>query len=274
MPHVWSPLVAPLIRSHGIRYLTVIHDARPHPHHPARLLNGWVLRDAASADIAVVLSPSVAETLTATGGVPRHKLVALFHPDLTVGPPKPARGPKPAGPFRVLVPVRDPAHQGLAAIVGAFEHLRAQGLPVALSVFGGGPLDPLPGRPVADCAMPADLARHHAVAILPGACSGPAVAAIALGAGLPLIGCRGDPLPEQLKDGVTGVVADGVDPASLAAAIARLAADHTFHAGIRAHIRRSAWERSMRRFAEHLVALATDAPPLPDGLAPRVLTWV
>jgi hypothetical protein len=30
----------------------------------------------------------------------------------------------------------------------------------------------------------------------------------------------------------------------------------------------------MRRFAEHLVALATDAAPLPLGLSPRELAWV
>ena len=60
------------------------------------------------------------------------------------------------------------------------------------------------------------------------------------------------------------------DPASLAAAIRRLATDPKLYAHVRAHIKRTAWERSMRRFAEQLVALATDAVALPR----RELTWV
>jgi glycosyltransferase involved in cell wall biosynthesis len=284
IPHVWSPLLAPLIRGQGIRYLTIIHDARPHPRDPARLLNGWALRDAANADAAVTLSQSVAHALAATGAVPRRKLVKLFHPDLTFGPAPPSRE-ETAGPFRVLVLARGPVNDGLAAVTGAIEHLRAQGLPVALGVFGEVPLGPLgsrlealgsevENRRMADCEMSAALGRHQAVAILPSCCGGPAVAAVALGAGLPLIGCEGGRLPEQLKDGITGVIADGADPASLAAAIARLATDHALHAGIRAHIRRSAWERSMRRFAEHLVALATDGPQRAVGFIPPALTWV
>jgi hypothetical protein len=59
------------------------------------------------------------------------------------------------------------------------------------------------------------------------------------------------------------VLARGCDAASLAAAIRRLATDPVLYAAIRAHIARSAWQRSMRRFAEQLVAVATDAVALP-----------
>jgi glycosyltransferase involved in cell wall biosynthesis len=285
MPHLWTPMLAPLIRAHGVRYLTVVHDARPHPHHPARLLNGWALRDAQAADTVVTLSRSVADVLVATGAVPRRKLVTLFHPDLTFGSPQRAREPEAARPFRALALARSHVHGRLDALVGAVELLRGQGLAIALDVFGeeqpgqlrdrlatlGGEVE---NRRMADREMPAVLSRHHAVALAPGGACQAMVAAIALGAGLPLIGCRGDGLPEHVKDGATGVVAGGSDPASLAAAIRRLAADRTLYSGIREHIRRSAWERSMRRFAEHLIALATDAPPLPEGLAPRDLIWV
>jgi glycosyltransferase involved in cell wall biosynthesis len=285
MPHVWTPLFAPLIRNHGFRYLTVVHDADPHPGDPTSLLNGWALRDVLHADPVVTLSRSVADALAASGTVPRRKLVPLFHPDLDFGAAHCAPVPVGAGPFRVLFFGRILAYKGLPTLVEAIELLRAEGLPVHLGVFGDGPLGPLQARLagigaevqnrwIADDEVGAILARHHAVALPHNECSQSGVAAAALGAGLPLAACRIGGLAEQVRDGATGVIAQGSDAASLAAAIRRLATDRKLYAGIRAHIRSSAWERSMRRFAEHLVALATDAAPLPLGLSPRELAWV
>jgi glycosyltransferase involved in cell wall biosynthesis len=285
MPHVWTPLFAPLIRNHGFRYLTVIHDAHPHPGDPTSLLSGWALRDAAHADPVVTLSRSVADALAASGTVPRQKLVPLFHPDLDFGAAQRPHAPAGASPFRLLFFGRILAYKGLPTLVEAIELLRAEGLPVHLSVFGDGPLGPLQARLeaigaevqnrwIADEEVGPVLARHHAVALPHNECSQSGVAAAALGAGLPLVGCRIGGLAEQVRDGATGVLAQGSDAASLAAAIRRLAADPKLYAGIRAHIRTSSWERSMRRFAEHLVALATDAAPLPLGLSPRELAWV
>jgi glycosyltransferase involved in cell wall biosynthesis len=290
MPHIWTPLFAPLIREHGFRYLTVIHDAHPHPGDPTSLLNGWALRDALNADPVVTLSRSVADALAATGTVPRERLVTLFHPDLEfgaagagAGPVK--MGPPPVGPFRVLFFGRILAYKGLPALVEAVERLRADGLPVALGVFGDGTLGPLRARLaaigaevenrwIADSEVAGILARHHAVALAHNECSQSGVAAAALGAGLPVVGARVGGLAEQVRDGITGVLAAGSDPASLAAAIRRLATDPRLYGDIRANIRRTAWERSMRRFAEHLVALAVADPPAIVGTPERELTWV
>jgi glycosyltransferase involved in cell wall biosynthesis len=285
MPHVWTPLFAPLIRNNGFRYLTVIHDAHPHPGDPTSLLNGWALRDALHADPVVTLSRSVADALAASGTVPRQKLVPLFHPDLDFGAAQCAHAPAGAWPFRLLFFGRVLAYKGLPTLIEAIELLRAEGLPVHLGVFGDGALGPLQARLeaigaevqnrwIADDEVGPVLARHHAVALPHNECSQSGVAAAALGAGLPLVGCRIGGLAEQVRDGATGVLAQGSDAASLAAAIRRLAADRKLYAGIRTHIRTSSWERSMRRFAEHLVALATDAAPLPLGLSPRELAWV
>ena len=281
MPHIWTPLFAPLIRNHGFRYLTVIHDARPHPADPTSLLNGWALRDALNADPVITLSRSVADTLCASGAVARDRLVTLFHPDLQFGTTQPV--PAESGPFRMLF--FGLACKGLPALVEAMEMLRAEGLPVELGVFGDGPLGPLRARLeamgaevqnrwIADHEVGAIFARHHAVALSPHECSQSGVAAIALGAGRPLVGCGVGGLAEQIRDGKTGVVAERPDPASLAAAIRRLATNAKLYDDIRAHIQRSAWERSMRRFAEHLVALATSAQPSPVNLHRQELTWV
>jgi glycosyltransferase involved in cell wall biosynthesis len=283
MPHVWTPLFAPLIRNHGFRYLTVIHDARPHPGDPTSLLNGWALRDALNADPVVTLSRSVANSLAATGTVPASRLVTLFHPDLSYGAEGRAEAPG-SGPFRVLFFGRILAYKGLPALVEAVEMLRRDRVSVHLGVFGDGPLGPLRGRLealgaevenrwIGEREVPGIFARHHAVALSHNECSQSGVAAIALGAGLPLVGCRVGGLAEQVADGRTGVLARGCDPASLAAAIRRLATEPRLYADIRAHIRRTARERSMHRFAGQLIALATNAEPAVRA-PQRALAWV
>jgi glycosyltransferase involved in cell wall biosynthesis len=292
MPHIWTPLIAPLIRKHGFRYLTVVHDAHPHPGDPTSLLNGWSMRDALSADAVVTLSRAVADALAAGRVVPRERLVPLFHPDLRFDGIRPsgsdtvvARPSDVASPFRVLFFGRILAYKGLPTLVEAIEMLRAEGLPVDLGVFGDGPLGPLRARLaglgaevqnrwIADCEVAGILSRHHAVALAHSECSQSGVAAVALGAGLPVIASRVGGLTEQVKDGATGVIARGYDAAGLAAAIRRLAIDAGLYAHVRAHIRRTAWERSMRRFAEQVVALATGAAAPPVGVARQELRWV
>ncbi|HEX6002145.1 MAG TPA: glycosyltransferase family 4 protein [Hyphomicrobiaceae bacterium] len=282
MPHIWTPLVAPLIRRHGYRYLTVIHDAHPHPGDPTSLLNGWALRDAHHADPVVTLSRSVADALVATGTVSRQRLVPLFHPDLgfphagvgTEGSDRTSPQQAVAWPFRLLFFGRILAYKGLPALVSAMEMLRAEGVPVELGVFGDGQLGPLrprlqaigaeiENRWIADHEVAGILARYHAVALSHNECSQSGVAAVALGAGLPVIGSGVGGLGEQVRDGLTGVLARDGTPASLAAAVRRLAADRKLYASIRTHIHRTRWERSMRRFAEHLVSLATDTVAVP-----------
>jgi glycosyltransferase involved in cell wall biosynthesis len=232
MPHIWTPLFAPLLRRHGFRYLTVIHDAYPHPGDPTSLINGWALRDALNADPVVTLSRSVADALAEVRAVPRERLVPLFHPDLSFGASPGGIGSVAstgvARPFRILFFGRILAYKGLPALVEAVEMLRAEGLPVELGVFGDGLLGPLRGRLealgaevenrwIADHEVAGIFLRYHAVALSHNECSQSGVAAVALGAGLPVVGAGVGGLVEQVKDGATGVLAEGSDPASLAA---------------------------------------------------------
>jgi glycosyltransferase involved in cell wall biosynthesis len=268
MPHIWTPLIAPRIRSHGFRYLTIVHDARPHPGDPTGLLNGWTLRDALSADPVITLSRSVSDALAAAGIVPRDRLVTLFHADLRFDGSAPLHVPAKSGAFRILFFGRILAYKGLSLLLDALEMLRAEKIPVTLGLFGEGPLGPLRGRLkaidaevenrwIADHEIPRIFARHDAVALPHTECSQSGVAAIALGLGLPLIGCRVGGLTEQIRDGETGVVAATPDAAGLGGAIRRLAGDRRLHATICDRIGKTRPERSMHRFAEQLVALAT-----------------
>jgi len=284
MPHIWTPLFAPYIRRHGFRYLTIIHDARPHPGDATGLLNGWALRDALSADPVITLSRAVSESLLAAGAVPRDRLVTLFHPDLKFDSWTPAPPPPEGGPFRILFFGRILAYKGLPLLLDALEILRAENFPVKLGVFGEGALGPLRGRLaglevevqnrwIADHEVRGIFSRHQAVALPHIECSQSGVAAIALGLGLPLVGCRVGGLTEQVRDGETGVVAETADAAGLARAIRRLASDRRLYAAIRDRIRRNHSDRSMRRFAAQLVALATRTRLAPSPLHGR-LAWV
>jgi glycosyltransferase involved in cell wall biosynthesis len=285
MPHVWTPLVAPPIRRHGFRYLSVIHDASRHPGDPTGLLNGWALRDALNADPVVTLSRAVTEQLSAAGVVPHERLATLFHPDLRFGAPAPGQAPAGTGPFRILFFGRIMAYKGLSLLLDALEMLRTQNVPVKLGVFGEGALGPLrrrlqalgaevENRWIADHEVSEIFSRHDAVALPHTECSQSGVAATALGHGLPLIGCRVGGLAEQVRDGETGVVARTADAAGLAAAVRRLAGDRGLQAALRGRIHQSRWERSMRRFAEQLVALATPHSELAPEARRAVLAWV
>ena len=51
MPHVWSPLVAPSIRAAGVKFVSLIHDAIPHPGDVKSLVASWAFRDLQNSDL-------------------------------------------------------------------------------------------------------------------------------------------------------------------------------------------------------------------------------
>ena len=66
MPHVWTPLLSRR-RLPGVRYVVIVHDADAHPGDRTGLVNRWLLRDAARADLVVTLSAHVARQLAERG---------------------------------------------------------------------------------------------------------------------------------------------------------------------------------------------------------------
>src|SRR5882724_4323774 len=81
--HVWSPLIAPFLKTTARRYIVVVHDADPHPGDVTGLANGWLLREAAQADLVIALSRAVAGGLSTRRRIPSDRIVTLFHPLLT-----------------------------------------------------------------------------------------------------------------------------------------------------------------------------------------------
>jgi glycosyltransferase involved in cell wall biosynthesis len=267
MPHVWGPAVMPMLHQTGCRYVLVVHDAVPHPGDRSAVLNAWMLRDAAHAHSVVTLSKTVARRLAATGMVSPHKLVDLFHPDLTYGDPFTPSFPRSGEPFKFLFFGRILPYKGLPLFVDAAERLRREGVPIQVGVFGEGDLQPLAGRLrdldaevvnrwIPDREVVRVFARHHAVVVAHTEASQSGVVASAHGLGLPVVATSVGALHEQIEDEVTGLLAATADASCLAAAMKRLALDPDLYDRIVAGIAATRGQRSMERFLSELVTRA------------------
>jgi glycosyltransferase involved in cell wall biosynthesis len=263
MPHMWSPLVAPTIRRAGMLYVTVVHDADPHPGDPTSVLQGWGLRDILYSNLVVTLSQAVAGRLSATGRVSHGGLLPLFHPDLAFGQPCRPLLPKAGEPFRLLFFGRILPYKGLALLVDALELLAERGVRVELGVYGDGPVEgarerlaaigaTVDNRWIPDHEVADIFGRFHAVVLAHTEASQSGVAAAALGMGLPLIASPVGGLIEQVRDGETGVMAGTADAVGLADAVTRLMSEAGLYARICDGIEKGRPRRCMRAFADSL----------------------
>jgi glycosyltransferase involved in cell wall biosynthesis len=265
MPHVWTPLLAPAIKRLGIRYVTVIHDAVPHPGDPTALLTPWLVREARSADLVVTLCRTVADQLVNIRAAPAERVLPLFPPDLTFGAVPAARKRTTGRPLRLLFFGRILAYKGLPLLVDAVEMLRAEGIMVELGVAGMGNLGAerprlaalgaeVINRWIEDDEIGPLLARYDAIALSHIEASQSAVAAAAFGRCTPVVAMPVGGIAEQVIDGATGVMADRINARSFADAIHRLAVDPALYERISRNLRETAQDRSMARFVDEVVA--------------------
>jgi glycosyltransferase involved in cell wall biosynthesis len=269
MPHIWSPLVSPAIRRNGIRYLTVVHDADPHVGDRSGVATRWLLRDTRSADRVITLSSAVAERLVSTGRVAQSKIATLFHPDLGYGAHLPRPRAAPTGkPLRCLFFGRIMPYKGLPLLLDAWEILRREGLSIEVGVYGEGDLAGCADRLarlgaevvnewIAEDRIAAIFDRFDVVVLPYIEASQSGIAAIALASGLPIVATPVGGLVEQVRDLETGVVAQAVDASSLAQAIKRFLLDPSVYETVQQGIAASREARSMRRFVESIVTLAS-----------------
>lgn len=270
MPHVWTPLLAPLIRRKGARFVTLIHDAAPHPGDPTARLTRWLLRDIRHADLVLTLSESVRQTIVEAGHSPAAKVQALFHPDLRFSDTGSAGPRRPRAPFRILFFGRIMAYKGLDILVDAVGALRAHDIDIRLGVAGSGSIPAevraklasldaeVINRWIGDDEITGLFERYDAVACPHVEASQSGVAAAAFGHGLPVVAMPVGGVIEQVIDGKTGVVAGAPTAESFAVALKRLALDPELYDAIVSHIRASRDSRSMDRFLR-VVAVETGA---------------
>jgi glycosyltransferase involved in cell wall biosynthesis len=276
MPHVWTPLLVRGIQKRGIKFVTIIHDAVPHPGDGTARITNWLLREAGAANHTVTLSRAVAKSLIERQRVSGDRVTTLFHPDLKFSSSGRPRMRDPNRPLRLLFFGRIMAYKGLDLLVEAVSSLRREGVGVQLGVAGSGVIKAetlirleqlgaeVINRWIADEEISSILERYDAVACAHTEASQSGVAATAFGHAMPVVAMPVGGISEQVIDGKTGVMARGVSLGLLADAIRQLASEPSMLEALSNEIISSAGERSMDRLLEQL-SLICQIPSLAEN---------
>jgi glycosyltransferase involved in cell wall biosynthesis len=262
--HVWSPLIAPFLKTTARRYVLVVHDADPHPGDVTGLAHGWLLREAAQADLVIALSRAVAAGLSTRRRIPSDRIVTLFHPLLTYTERRAEAVWDGERPLRLLFFGRMMDYKGLGIFTDAIELLRAQGLPVEATVAGNGQMNgrreqletlgaTVINRWLHDQELSQLLQAHDAVVLTHTEASQSGCAAAALGAGLPVIATPVGGLMEQIAHEVNGLVADRVDAAAIAHQVKRMANNPTLYRELAQGVVHRQRGREMRDFLDNMM---------------------
>jgi glycosyltransferase involved in cell wall biosynthesis len=262
--HVWSPLLAPFLRKTSRRYIVVVHDANPHPGDITGLTCGWLARDAATADHVIALSRAVADLLPTRLGIPKDKIVTLFHPVTTYFEERSEAAWDGERPLRLLLFGRLMDYKGLWLFVEALELLRARGLTVEATVAGQGWMNgqkerletlgvTVVNRWLRDEEISQLLEAHDAVVLTHTEASQSGCAAAALGAGRPVITTPVGGLVEQITHDVNGLVAARVDAAAIAQQITRMAKDPALYRRLAQGVIRERHGRETHDFLDNML---------------------
>ena len=229
----------------GVRWVQSIQTTQPNPrwHWPVQRLAAW------AADAVVVPSPSVAVVARAWAGVPTDGVVII--PNAVDPVDWRASTGKPTDVVFLgrLDPVKD-----VPTLVAAVAFVPG----VHLHIFGDGPDRPRIDRAVADhhvadrvtfhgtVARPQEALASAGVLVLPSFAEGFGLVLIeAMAAGVPVVATDVPGVRDVVRDGVTGLLVPPADPAALAAALRRVAAD----AALRDRLVTAAGADVRRRFA-------------------------
>jgi glycosyltransferase involved in cell wall biosynthesis len=265
MPHVWSSFIAPVIKASGVRYVTIVHDADPHPGDYRSASIQWLAkRTLLQADLILTLSDTVATRVQSLGQVSRGKVVPVFHPDLDFGSRHTLPPPRPGDPLRLAFFGRIMPYKGLPLFLDAVDQLSKERIAVQVGVFGEGALGAATQRLSAmgaevvnrwqtETEIGAIFARYHAIILSHTEASQSGVAAAAFGAGLPVVATPVGGLIEQVHDGINGVLALRPDARSLAEATKRLLFDPQLYRTICQNLAATKHDRSVARFVEQVV---------------------
>lgn len=264
MPHIWSPIITPVVRKLGVRHVIVVHDSDAHPGDLTGLLtNRWLLGEAYRSDHIITLSNFVQQRLIADRGIPQAKITPLFHPDLTFKRTK-STSSQSDGILRILFFGRLLPYKGLDLFLDALDILRARGIRVEAGVFGSGDIGAhaarltqlgvyVENRWLRSDEIRQRLEQYDVFAACHSEASQSGVVAAALGAGMPVIAVPVGGIPEQVTPEVTGIVVSDRTPSAFADAIARIIHEPELLEKLRMGVQRSMPTRSMRRFASEVL---------------------
>jgi glycosyltransferase involved in cell wall biosynthesis len=271
----WDVFLVRKLRRLGVPFVAISHDAEVHPgdrFHLALYLQRHLLHQ---ADGVVTLTEFVARQIEArvdvTGKVRATiPLVAFDYTDLALPAPRlPEAAPN--RPLRLLLAGRLKRYKGLDLLASALKRLGD--VPIGVRVVGA-PQEPqdiaalaaFPGVELelgwqSDRALIAHLDWADATILPYVEASQSGVAPMSFRRARAVIATPVGGLPEQVRDGETGLITESVTAESLAASIRRLAEDRTLVRRLGENARRHAetdicWRALAPRFAETLEAVA------------------
>jgi glycosyltransferase involved in cell wall biosynthesis len=266
MSHLWNPFAVSAIHRSGARYLFTVHDVAPHPGDDAWVRARLLRREILAADGWIALTETSKERLLTTYGCPSSRVAVIPLGALSYGSrPTAARRLPEHGP-RLLFFGRILPYKGLDLLLEAYRIVKAQCPGSALIIAGQGNLDAFAGQlcGLADVSTEnrwiaeeeiGEFFEQADIVVLPYTeASQSGVVAVAFSKGIPTVATPVGGLRDQVRDGVTGVLASDVTPEALARAILRLATDQelyrTVSAGALAHARGElSWHRIGGRVA-------------------------
>ena len=265
MPHIWSPFLASVIKRRCRAYVTLIHDAVPHPGDRSGCVTRWLLWDARRADCVVTLSNVVAAALAHKRIKRPDHILPLFHPYLTQKSGPTCRKLGTGQTFRLLFFGRILAYKGLPLLVEAIEILKHRGMSIVLGVAGAGDIARLKtrlaalGANVINRTLSNDevaelLTKYDAMVCSHIEASQSGVAALAFGSCMPVVATPVGGLVEQVIPGQTGVLAANVTAPALADAIQELISVPHLYDQISRHLKETYRSRSMETFLGELIA--------------------
>jgi glycosyltransferase involved in cell wall biosynthesis len=265
-PHPWTPMLLGRVRSHGRKLVQIIHDAQPHPGEAYPLPKWFLSTVIRRSDGIVVLSEHVRRQLLDNYRYPADRVWVIPH----------GRLPYPGGeikerrtsdrPFRVMFFGRVLAYKGVGLLLDAYEAI-AHRHDISLAIVGSGDLSPwrtqiarlprveLDNRWIGTEEIGPILSRADLIVLPYLEATQSGVAAAAYAAGIPVVATPVGGLVEQIRHSETGLIAEKVDPKSLADAILRLADDRSLYERCAAGARAIAanelgWATIGRRMAE------------------------
>jgi glycosyltransferase involved in cell wall biosynthesis len=286
---------ARLSRKSGVPYLSEIHHVPGHPiaanwrerfdKHVARRYVRWA-RDRA-IKFRVVNSGEMPALLRAWG-VPREKILVLpsLYIDLDVFAPTP-HGTEPEFEQDVVFVGRMVLNKGLDRIVDALARIAARGTPLRALFVGKGPHAGVVRERVRKRGLdervrfvewvesPRELAeiyRRSRVCVCASTCEGgPRFTVEAMACGTPVVSTPVGVMSELLEKGDAGALC-GFDVASLADTLERVLGDEPGRRALGANARRIAerfeYARTIRGYAEGLIALVREPDPRAEASAP------
>lgn len=235
MTHLWNAAFLSVIRKAGVRYIFTAHEASPHQGDDVWFRDRLLGQEIKAADGLITLTSYVKSRIIDRYGYPPGRISVIPCGVFSYGEVGSEPRTLTMDRVRVLFLGRILPYKGLPLLLEAYRGLRNSCHSVTLNIVGQGDLRPykkqlasLPGVTVVNrYVAESELGKffdHADILVLPYTkASQSGAAPIAFSKGIPVVATPVGGLREQIRDGITGLVAKEVTPLALMEALHNLA---------------------------------------------------